>query len=142
MTKALSTLIKLHQQFLDEKRRELVFFEEAREKQKQIITNSNRQIEMEKRVAEQSPDKSYTFFNFLEMEKKKQFEASKNINALNKEIEKVSESISEAFTDLKKYEILKDIKDEEALKEEMKRLQINLDEIGAVSHQRKQDTNA
>lgn len=139
MTKSLKTLIKLHKQFLDEKRRDLVVLEDARDVQLDLIKVLETEFENEKQFINGHPERAYTFEKYAEKVKQKEKEANAKIILLDEEIEQLSEQISEAFTELKKYDLMKKRKEEEAEKELMHKNQIDLDEIGAVSHQRKKE---
>lgn len=139
MTKTLKTLIKLHKHYLDTKRRELTILEESRDQ----IVNSVRRMDIEF-IAEQEftakePQKYYTYEKYAANVRLKKHQAAQRIKALDKEITILSDQISEAFGELKKFDILKNIKEEEAQKELQRKFQIDLDEIGGIAYQRRKE---
>lgn len=137
MTKALKTLIKMNKHFLDEKRRELVILEEGREQLFNFIKKLDVDLEMERNFATKSVDKSYTFLQFLQNLRTKQEEAKKKVYALDLQIKELSQQIHEVYSEMKKFDIMKGIKERKAAKEEADKNQAMLDEMGGVAFQRK-----
>ena len=140
MTKALRTLIKLHKQFLDEKRRELVVLEEGRQQIVKFIKSLEVEFEMEKQFTAKAPERSYTFAEYANKVRGKKTEANTKINLFDKEIKKLTDQIHDAYGELKKFEIMKGIKEKKIAAEEGKKRQNELDEIAGVGHQRKMET--
>jgi flagellar biosynthesis chaperone FliJ len=129
----------MHKHLLDEKRRDLVIFEEKREALVEYIRNLEMEFKKEQQFIAGVPERAYTFEKYAQQVKVKKADAAKQIGALDKEIEFLSEQISEAFGEIKKYEIIKEKKEEAAEKDILHKAQIDLDEMAGMAYTRKQD---
>ncbi len=135
--KGLKTLIKLHRRNLDEKRRDLVVLEEGKYKLMEVQVKLQQELKDEQKLAAQSGDVISMYAPYAKRMLKKQKMLTLAIMDHERKIETLTETITNLFGELKKFEILKTKQDaEEALKEKH-REQVELDDIGGLGHQRK-----
>jgi len=131
--KSLATLIKLYRKRLDDKRLELLREEELLEELHKILARIREEMQSEKAVAEKSIPASYYFPAYIEQAVNTERRIESLIAEQQKKIETIQEEIAEEFSELKKYEILREIKQQAAVKEEERIEQMQLDEIATNS---------
>lgn len=131
----------MYQHFLDEKRRELVVLQENREKAIKSVQELDISFIAEKQFVSKAPEKAFTFTSYIKLFKEKRAKIVKQVKELEAEIDALSDQITEAFGEMKKYEILRDKKIAAEEAEMRHKTQVNLDEMAGVSYQRKQETN-
>lgn len=127
--KTLKTLIKISKRNLDEKRRMMVLEETRKEQLILALSLLEKEIEEEKKKAGEDIEASYTYQNYINQAI---FRKATLINAIKQkeaEIQIISDEIIEIFGEVKRYEIIQDIKNKEREKIEAKREQDFLDEI-------------
>lgn len=110
MQKALKTLIKISQSRLDERRRALVAVLEQKERilSKANITQAEMQEEQKKFANNQDIELKILLKNYLLNAKKKQEELIQQANKLNPQINRINEEVRNLFSEVKKYEIIKE----------------------------------
>jgi len=131
--KSLATLIKLYRKRLDDKRLELVREEELLEELHKILERIREEMRNEKAIAENSVPASYYFPAYIEQAVNTERRIESLIDEQRKKIEAIQEEIAEEFSELKKYEILREIKQKAEVKEEERIEQMQLDEIATNS---------
>lgn len=139
MTKTLQTLIKLSRQELDAYRRDLNVYlgkkDELIEKKRILHESLLREAEL----FAQMPDTQYAYSNYAINVGVQQENLDKFMLVIDGQINALQDKIAEAFQTMKRYEILKDIKEKEAVKEEARKEVIELDEMGMNSFLRKEE---
>lgn len=138
MTKGLKTLIKMQQRALDELKREQVRLEEQKEQLLAVVTKLQSQMLHERELASQQPDLMASFVSYADRVKKRQQEILKEVMVIDHSIAAVTDKITECFSELKKYEIAKEMADQREVAKQAKREQQELDEIGARKHRTRQ----
>lgn len=139
--KELLTLIRLHQNELDELRRQLVSLEEQREKLIQLATRIHHELLHEREAAMNQPQMGAYLVDYEKRVKERQTEIAKETVRLDQQIEQLSAAISESFSELKKYEIVRDQRVEAEKQKQAKREQAALDEAGANQFGRQKNKN-
>lgn len=137
--KPYDTLIKLSKEELDKKRRELGILLDQKDRLLKARQELGESLIRERDYAAENPENSYTFPGFAKGVKIKEEEIDRKVAFFDEHIEKMSELISVAFSELKKYEIINEKKEKELLAEEARKERIMLDEMGLNSFQRKNE---
>ncbi len=138
MIKSISTLIKLYKQNLDEKRRQLNNLLVQKDKLDLMLENSIKELIREREFAEKSIESRIVFASFVEVSLERQKLIRAHIWKVGMDIESKREEIAIAYADLKKYEIIKEMKVIEKEKEEAKQEQAILDEVGVTAYIRRE----
>ena len=130
----LSTLIKLHQNELDEKRielRELYDKLEKIETTKQSIVDK---IEQEKEILKSNSggDVHFSFLAFLDKAEQDIEKADKQISVLEKQIFAVREEMLDIYSEMKKYNMVQQERDRIEAEEQRLKETKTLDEIAIV----------
>ena len=133
--KALSTLIRLHNHQLDDKRRALAEAERRLANAKAQRTALDEELVAEKRHAAEGGG-GYTYGAYLQAAKRRREAIDAGIVVLEKAAGEARDAVAEAFAELKKYEITKANR-ERREQEEANRIEQNLlDEMGLSMHRR------
>lgn len=136
--KALLTLIKLHKRKVDEMRRELGILLDA---ERQILEHRDRfeaQVLEEQKTAKADPTAAITYGSYVPLIKKRRENIKHSMTEIQGKIEMMRAGIAEAFNELKKFEILRDVKEKEMLAKEAAREQQMYDELGLQNFSRKE----
>lgn len=135
--RGLPSLIKMHGLRLDEKRRALADIE--RQRQAVIDRRARLDAEMtsEKTRAEARPETQADFGAYVRVALKRREALDFEISELDRISEAANEEVAEAYRELKKFELVKQRRDAEALLEGNRREQADLDEIGLNNYLRK-----
>jgi len=131
--KSLATLIKLYRKRLDDKRIELVREQETLDELNKILAHIREEMRQEKKVAEKSLEGRYTFPGYVGQAINSERRIASLIKEQENKIEAIRDAIAEEFSELKKYEILLEVKQRSAAKEEARLEQTQLDEIATNS---------
>ncbi len=138
MTKTLTTLIKLSRRQMDDLRHDLNVILDKKEEllaEKRALHDALRQ---EQETFALMPETQYAYSNFAMNIRIKQENLDRFVAVLEAQAEAMMEKIAEAFQELKRYEILLDIKKKAAEDEGKRRERIEMDEIGQELHRRKE----
>ncbi len=138
MLKPLATLIKISRAQLDEKRKELAvllnkkqsLIDEIKMMEESIVSEAEN---LDKLQAEFRP----TFLMYLEATRIREGQILQEIDKMNPAINKVSDEIAILFAEAKKYEIVKENRENEIELELQRRTQMEIDEIAIMSHTRR-----
>lgn len=139
MTKALDTLIKLNKRTLDELRRSMVALENQKAQLLQAKANLQQELEQEMELAGTQPEMSHFFGDFAKRIKKRQADLSGEVAALDQQMAQLSDAISFAFAEVKKFEIAKENAKKRAQELARKREDLMMDEIASQQFHRKKD---
>jgi len=135
--KGLATLIKLHKRTLDELRRRMVNLENQKSELQRLSTALNEELRTEMALATKTAEMRNFFGDFAKRIKARQDKIASEIIALDKQMERLRIEISEAFTELKKFEIAQEnakLREKEAAS---RKETIEMDEIAAQQYSRK-----
>ena len=133
MLKTLSTLVKINKFALDEKRKELGLVLDKKEgflnKIKTLHEDLKKEVQASKSV--DIADASYKQYlsNYMAGVKTMQEDFQRQAEELEPKIVEISSEITEKFAEMKKFEIMKDIKIEEIEAELKRKEQLEIDAI-------------
>jgi len=128
--KGLATLVRARQRELDEKRRALG---ELQDQANEIIAARDALAGDQRREAElalDSPDGGFGYGAFLKAARMRDAAMQADLDALETRINAARDEISEAFAEIKRFELIQAAQEERARKEAAKREQEELDELG------------
>jgi flagellar FliJ protein len=130
------SLIRLHRFQVDEKRRQVVEIEtmiaEFRRKEAEL----EQQILSEQERAGVSDVGHYAYPTFAKAARDRRENLLKSIDGLTAQLETAKDGLAEAFTELKKYELMNEKESLRAKAELSAREQAELDEVGLAMHRR------
>tara|TARA_Y100000813_G_scaffold185391_1_gene157228 strand:+ start:589 stop:1014 length:426 start_codon:yes stop_codon:yes gene_type:complete len=135
MAKGLKNLIRLHEWTVDERRRELGIHLRMLSELEQRVTDLENELKREQALAG-SADLGITFGAYYNMFRYRRAHLDHQIRAKQQEILEAREILSQAFMDLKKYQIADDIRRREEAEEEARREQETLDEVALQLYRR------
>lgn len=135
--KGLATLIKLHKRTLDELRRKMGVLENQKAAHLRAIEKMRQELAQETELARKQPDMAMFFGDFAQRIKNRQIEITKEIMALDKQMDTLRDEIAVAFGEMKKYEIALENSKKRKADEQNRKDTIMLDEIAAQQHRRK-----
>ncbi|MCB2081389.1 MAG: flagellar FliJ family protein [Hyphomicrobiales bacterium] len=136
--KGIRTLIKLAKQNLDVKRQELVQIQEKQDEYHAKNRQLENELAQEKIRARDLPPELNRFDIYLARVRDRQNSLRAAAQKLQPQIERLQGDITEAFAELKKFEILLEQKEKEEAEAEQKRETIMLDEVAIELYRRKQ----
>lgn len=138
MSKTLSTLIRLNQFHVDEKRRALKELQEQEDATRQAIADLETAMVREGEAAGGNADMLRDHAAFVQGAKFKISQFEQFLEHLQPQLDQARDELAEAFEELKKAEITKDRRDEADRKEQNRLEQQELDELGMLRHRRRQ----
>jgi flagellar FliJ protein len=140
--KGLKTLIRLSKFTVDEKRRTLTALQEREEQILAEIEAAERQLQHEQQVARDDPAAGMYFGRFLTAWKERRAALEQALAAVRRQVEQARDELSEAFRELKTYEVTQANRERREREELDRKEQIFLDEIGQNTHLRRQKAEA
>lgn len=135
--KGLETLIKLQKRDLDRLRKEQVQLEEKREQLLALAAKLHGELMEERRLAIENPLMAGYMGDYEKRVKNRQLEIAKETIGIDQRLAQLAMAISEAFGELKKYEITRDNRREQAKSAADRREQGQMDELGLQQFVRK-----
>ncbi|MDX2073006.1 MAG: flagellar FliJ family protein [Alphaproteobacteria bacterium] len=136
--KGIATLIRLAKRNLDELRKQQVALENEKAKLLQAIRTLDSKLQSEQALAAKSPEMATFYGEFAKRIKERQAVLRGEVKAVEEKLVKISEEITEAFAELKKYEIARDNAAARAKAEAARKETIAFDEIAATQFMRKE----
>jgi flagellar FliJ protein len=135
--KGLAALIRLHRWRLDEKRREMAELERLEDRLHESVRQLMAEVAAEQAFAQRSEMGGMTYGGFARgiMERRKRIDAS--IAEVRQKIDAKTEEVSDAFRELKRYEITQAEREKREKLEADRRTQAELDEMSLVQHTRR-----
>ena len=130
-------LIRFHKFDLDEKRRVLRDLEEQEASVQQAIYSLDQEIQSEQSFSRGQADFAPYYGGYASRSKTRREALEGELAKAHEQVEAAREVVSQAFEELKKYEITKDQKDHREYLEQERQNQIELDEVALTAHQRK-----
>ncbi|MDZ5647653.1 flagellar FliJ family protein [Nitrospirillum sp. BR 11828] len=137
--KSLKTLIRLHKNEVDEKRRHLT---QLREHDDQLTLRRQQfeaQVEMERQLSGTSVDMAVAFANFLPQIKLQRNALEQARQQLAIAIHRAEEDLAQAFQELKRFELAEEERIRKEKAELARKEAMMLDEIAAQRHLRQQE---
>jgi flagellar biosynthesis chaperone FliJ len=109
-----------------------------------MLENSQKELKQEREFTKEYNDSRLNFARYVVVNLERQKTINYNLLRVGEEIEITREEIATALSELKKYEIIREVKLAEEEREAVKREQLILDEIGITAYIRrdkKEDTD-
>ena len=128
--RGLPSLIKMHGLRLDEKRRKLAELERMRAALVERRDALDGEIAAEKAAADRKPETHADFGAYVRAALKRRETLERSIADVERESEAANEEVADAYRELKKFELVKQREDADALLESNRREQAQLDEVG------------
>ena len=130
-------LIRFHKFDLDEKRRVLRDLEEQEASVQQVIDSLDQEIQSEQSFSRGQVDFAPYYGGYASRSKSRREALESELAKAHEQVEAAREVVTQAFEELKKYEITKDQQDHRVYLEQERQNQIKLDEVALTAHQRK-----
>lgn len=137
--RGLDGLIRLWKWRLDEKRRIVVDLEILRADIERQIGVLDAELYREKQVAAQSVEAGFVFANYRKVNREKRERLVASREDVIQQIAAAQEEVNAAFRELKKYDLVKESRLQQMLREQAMREQAELDEIGLQGFRRRQE---
>ncbi|MBM3555990.1 MAG: hypothetical protein FJX47_10600 [Alphaproteobacteria bacterium] len=135
--RGLPTLIRLHGFHLDEKRRKLAEIEKMRADLQARLSAIDDEVAREKEQANRDPAVAAGFGAFFKRALERKERLRQSIAELDVAADKANLEVADAYRELKKFELAKERRDQEAAYAENRAEQTRLDEIGINAYIRK-----
>ena len=130
-------LIRFHKFDLDEKRRVLRDLEEQEASVQQAIDSLDQAIQSEQSFSRGQADFAPYYGGYASRNKSQREALEGELAKAHEQVETARDIVSQAFEELKKYEITKDQQDHREYLKQERQNQIELDEVALTAHQRK-----
>jgi len=139
MAKGLKSLIRLSAWSVDEKRRALGAVQDELVTAEQMRDALEQEIQHEQLTAEQSPHEAGLYYgNYIHQCLQRRDQIAQNILDIQNRVSQAREELSEAYLEQKKYETVEKNRKEKEDREQDRKQQIVLDELGLQNHTRQQ----
>lgn len=138
MASPYSTLIRLYQHRIDEKRKQIVQLENSADGVKRYLDSLQRDLDKQKAFVGGGTEIWPTFEAYFTMNRKKFTQFTGNLNGLEQQIQRQYLELGELFFELKRYDILEERRLEAEAAERNRKEQEFLDEVASVGHERKE----
>ncbi len=135
--KGLDSLIRVHKWKLDEKRRELVDFEDLRASFVKQIRGLEEEQQREQDIAGTNPEVGFSFANYAAAAKQQRENIQASIEEVDAKIAALNEEVTICYQELKKYQVALDARGVKEKYERNKVEQMSLDELAIDLHRRK-----
>ncbi len=137
--KGLKSLIRLSDAALNERRRELNAVEERELEIKRLLDELEEEKRREQKLARELEAGAFAYSGYAQGAIRRRAELEKKLEALQPELERAREALSEAFQELKRYEIALDQRKKSEKVEAERKTTLMLDEISLNMHRRRQE---
>lgn len=137
--KGLKSLIRLSDTALNERRRELNIVEDREAEIKRLLDELEAEKRREQALSRELEAGAFAYSGYAQGTIRRRKELEKKLEALQPELERARDALSQAFQELKRYEIALDqrVKSEKA--EEERKTTLMLDEISLNMHRRRRE---
>lgn len=135
---ALDSMIRVHRWVLDEKQRKLIDLRTLLEKLESDLEGLDSDLEAEREASGSSDEAGAAFPAYAAAALDRRRKLCETIANLEKETEAAREEVTEAFGELKKYEIASENRQSQESAKRKRRERINLDELGVSIYRRSQ----
>ncbi|PHZ85246.1 flagellar FliJ family protein [Paremcibacter congregatus] len=136
--KGMSGMIRLHKWQLDEKRRSMGELESMRAELVGKMRDLETELATEQKKAADAPVVSISYAGYAQQVMVRRQNLHNSIAEIDVSIDEMKDQVSEAFKELKKYEIVEQRERERELAERNARQQDEMDELALTMHRRSQ----
>ncbi|WP_339860540.1 flagellar FliJ family protein [Paremcibacter congregatus] len=136
--KGMSGMIRLHKWQLDEKRRSMGELESMRAELVGKMRDLETELATEQKKAADAPVVSISYAGYAQLVMVRRQNLHNSIAEIDVSIDEMKDLVSEAFKELKKYEIVEQRERERELAERNARQQDEMDELALTMHRRSQ----
>lgn len=136
--KGLPTLIRLHRWRLDEKRKQLAALERLAAKLREQRRRLEEELRAEQDVARSLTGAEFTYAAYAKAVVQRRETLARSIAEAEGQIERVMAEVTEAFRELKRYEVAQANRERAAEEEAARREQAVLDDVGANVYRRRE----
>ena len=133
---ALDSMVRVHRWVLDEKQRKLADLRTLLEKLTLDLRGLDAELEAEREVAGGSDEAGAAYPAYVAAALDRRRKLCETIANLEQETEAAREEVTEAFGELKKYEVASDNRDSRESDKRKRSERINLDELGVSIYRR------
>lgn len=137
--KGLKTLIKLNKRALDDLRRQMNMLENQKAQLLQLSAKLREDLINEMKLASKTPEMGNFFGDFSKRMQARQAEIASEVRSLERQMDELNIKISEAFSELKKFEIALENAKRRADEAQARRETLQMDEIAEQQHRRKME---
>jgi flagellar export protein FliJ len=135
--KGLPNLIRLHRWHLDERRKNLVELERLAAELRGQCRQIDEDLEAEKTVAASSVEAGMTYGDYVKAMIERREKLGHSIAEVEKQIERASEEVMEAFQEVKRYELAQAHRERLFREKEARLERLALDEMGVGAFRRR-----
>ncbi|MCM0021053.1 MAG: flagellar FliJ family protein [Tagaea sp.] len=136
--KGLKSLIRLSDSALTERRRELNQVEEREAEIKRLLDELEEEKRREQALSREIEAGAFAYSGYAQGTIQRRKELERKLDALQPELERARDALSQAFQELKRYEIALDLRKKADNAEEARKATLALDEISLNMHRRRQ----
>jgi flagellar protein FliJ len=137
--KGLKSLIRLSDSTLNERRRELNQIEEREDEIKRQLDELEKEKRREQALSRELEAGAFAYSGYALGTIQRRKELERKLDALQPLLEEARDALSQAFQELKRYEIALDLRVKSEKAEEARKTTLMLDEISLNMHRRRQD---
>ena len=139
MAQDLNTLIRLNEWTVDERRRELGDILSSLAELESGLHRLREELAREQGVVQASPEEAGFFYgNYAQAVIKRRHLLNAGISRMEEEVTKARDKLNEAYRELKKFEVVQNLRETREARELARKEQIDLDEIGLQTYRLKQ----
>lgn len=138
--KGLDGLIRLHKWKLDEKRQVLAELERLAARLRQELLDLEREVAEEQKVAKSSPEAMVTYGQYANAVIARRNTLTQSQSEVEQRMRGALDEVTQAFRELKKYELVKARRDKTAQETEKRQQQAVLDELGLTLYRRQEES--
>jgi flagellar export protein FliJ len=133
---ALDSMVRVHSWVLDEKQRKLADLRALLQKLTDDLANLDKEFDAEREAAGTSDEAGAAYPAFVAAALDRRRKLCQSIANLEKECEAARQEVTEAFGELKKYELARDNHESQESAKRKRSERINLDELGVSIYRR------
>ena len=139
MAQDFNILIRLNEWTVDERRRELGDVLASLAELESGLRRLREELAKEQSVVQASPEEAGFFYgNYAQAVIERRHLLNAGISRMEEEVTKARDKLNEAYRELKKFEVVQDLRDTREAQELARKEQIDLDEIGLQTYRFKQ----
>lgn len=137
--KGIDGLIRLHRWKLDEKRQILAELERLAARLRQELVDLEHEVADEQKIAASSTDAMATYGQYANAVIARRAKLNQSLSEIEERMRAALEAVTDAFRELKKYELVKARRDKTAQDQEKRQQQAVLDELGLALYRRQEE---
>lgn len=137
--KGLDGLIRLHKWKLDEKRQVLAELERLAARLRQELLDLEHEVAEEQKVAKSSPEAMASYGQYANAVIARRNKLTQSQSEVEQRMRGALDEVTQAFRELKKYELVKARRDKTAQETEKRQQQAVLDELGLTLYRRQEE---